>query len=72
MDTGNIMDKLTEEERNWLLDFGCEPVLRIFLTSEHIKLCNQFVKRGWMTKGMSEHKNGTVIYYVDKYCYNKL
>jgi hypothetical protein len=63
------INKLSADEKNFLINFGDESVLRKLLSSKEIKTCNKLVKKGVMEKGMSEETKGkpTVVYYVDSF-----
>jgi hypothetical protein len=63
---------LSDSEINFLKDFGTDPVLRKFMTSEEIKVSNKLVKKGLMEKGMSDDKKSNVVYYVDSFIYTRL
>ena len=63
---------LNNTEINFLKDFGTDPVLRKFMTSEEIKISNKLVKTGLMEKGMSDDKKSNVVYYVDSFIYTRL
>jgi hypothetical protein len=63
---------LNDSEINFLKDFGTDPVLRKFMTSEEIKVSNKLVKKGLMEKGMSDDKKSNVVYYVDSFIYTRL
>ena len=41
-------------------------VLRILLTSDEIKVANKLVKKGLIDKGISDAKNGTTIFYINR------
>lgn len=41
-------------------------VLRKFLSKDEIKLCNQLTKSGFLVKGKSDEKNGSVAFYITK------
>jgi hypothetical protein len=60
---------LTDKEIKFLRDFGTDPVLRKFMTSEEIKTSNKLVKKGLMEKGKSDDKKSNVVYYVDSSIY---
>jgi hypothetical protein len=40
-----------------------EPILRIMLNSEEIKIANKLYKMGLIQKGKSDDKQGLVIFY---------
>jgi hypothetical protein len=63
---------LNDSEINFLKDFGTDPVLRKFMTSEEIKVSNKLVKKGFTEKGMSDDKKSNVVYYVDSFIYTRL
>jgi hypothetical protein len=63
---------LNDSEINFLKDFGTDPVLRKFMTSEEIKVSTKLVKKGLMEKGMSDDKKSNVVYYVDSFIYTRL
>ena len=64
--------KLSKEEIKFLKDFGTDPVLRKFMTSDEVKTSNKMFKKGLMEKGKSDDNKSNVIYYVDSFIYNKL
>jgi hypothetical protein len=41
----SVIKNLSGEERDFLINFGDESVLRKLLTSEEIKSCNKLVKK---------------------------
>jgi hypothetical protein len=58
---------LSKEEVKLLEEIeSSKGVLRIFMSTEEIKICNKLVKMGLLTKGKNDAKNGTVIYNVAK------
>ena len=61
------IESLSGEERDFLINFGDESVLRKLMTSDEIKISNKLVKRGVMEKGMSDDTKPTVVYYVDSF-----
>ena len=61
------IESLSQEERDFLINFGDESVLRKLMTSDEIKISNKLVKRGVMEKGMSDDTKPTVVYYVDSF-----
>ena len=66
---------LSTDEKNFLINFGDESVLRKLLTSTEIKACNKLVKKGVMEKGMSDEtilSKSTVVYYVDSFVRKRL
>ena len=63
---------MTEKEKQFLLDFGTEPVLRKLMSSDEIKMANKLYKKGFLEKGTSDDGKSSVIFYVDSYIYNKL
>lgn len=66
------IEYLSQRDKNFLINFGTDPVLRKFLSTERIKICNKLVKLGLMCKGTSDDKHKNVVYYVDTFIYNKL
>ena len=42
----SLIKSLSKEERDFLINFGDESVLRKLLTSDEIKACNKLVKKG--------------------------
>ncbi len=63
----STIGSLSGEERDFLINFGDESVLRKLMTSDEIKISNKLVKKGVMEKGMSDDKKPTVVYYVDSF-----
>jgi hypothetical protein len=61
------IESLSGEERDFLINFGDESVLRKLMTSDEIKISNKLVKKGVMEKGMSDDTKPTVVYYVDSF-----
>ena len=68
----STIGSLSQEERNFLINFGDESVLRKLMTSDEIKISNKLVKKGVMEKGMSDDKKPTVVYYVDSFVRRRL
>jgi hypothetical protein len=68
----SVIKNLSGEERDFLINFGDESVLRKLLTSEEIKACNKLVKKGVMEKGMSDETRSSVVYYVDSFIRKRL
>ena len=70
----SAIEKLSKDEREFLINFGDESVLRKMLSSPEIKMANKLVKKGVMEKGMFDGSEGrsTVIYYVDSFVRRKL
>jgi hypothetical protein len=68
----SVINGLSGEERDFLINFGDESVLRKLLTSEEIKSCNKLVKKGVMEKGMSDETRSSVVYYVDSFIRKRL
>jgi len=68
----SVIKNLSGEERDFLINFGDESVLRKLLTSDEIKICNKLVKKGVMEKGMSDETRSTVVYYVDSFIRKRL
>jgi hypothetical protein len=68
----SVIKSLSGEERDFLINFGDESVLRKLLTSEEIKSCNKLVKKGVMEKGMSDETRSSVVYYVDSFIRKRL
>ena len=68
----STIGSLSVEERDFLINFGDESVLRKLMTSDEIKISNKLVKKGVMEKGMSDDKKPTVVYYVDSFVRRKL
>ena len=68
----STIGSLSQEERNFLINFGDESVLRKLMTSDEIKISNKLVKKGVMEKGMSDDKKPTVVYYVDSFVRKRL
>ena len=69
-----VIETLSQDERNFLIDFGDESVLRKLLSSLEIKYCNKLVKKGVMEKGMFDGSQGrsSVVYYVDLFVGRRL
>jgi hypothetical protein len=63
---------ITNIEREFMLTIGMDGTPRKLLNSKEIKLANSLVKKGYMTKGTSDDKYKSVIFYVDSYYYSKL
>ena len=68
----SVIKTLSVEERDFLINFGDESVLRKLMTSDEIKISNKLVKKGVMEKGMSDDKKPTVVYYVDSFVRKRL
>jgi hypothetical protein len=68
----SVIKNLSQDERDFLINFGDESVLRKLLTSDEIKSCNKLVKRGVMEKGMSDETRSSVVYYVDSFIRKRL
>jgi hypothetical protein len=70
----SAIEKLSKDEREFLINFGDESVLRKMLSSPEIKTCNKLVKKGVMEKGMFDGSEGrsTVVYYVDSFVRKRL
>jgi hypothetical protein len=68
----STIGSLSQEERDFLINFGDESVLRKLMTSDEIKISNKLVKKGVMEKGMSDDKKPTVVYYVDSFVRRRL
>jgi len=68
----SVIKNLSGEERDFLINFGDESVLRKLLTSDEIKTCNKLVKKGVMEKGMSDETRSSVVYYVDSFIRKRL
>jgi len=70
----SAIEKLSKDEREFLINFGDESVLRKMLSSVEIKSCNKLVKKGVMEKGMFDGSEGrsTVVYYVDSFVRKRL
>jgi len=68
----STIGSLSGEERDFLINFGDESVLRKLMTSDEIKISNKLVKKGVMEKGMSDDKKPTVVYYVDSFVRRRL
>ena len=66
--------KVFGDERDFLINFGDESVLRKMLSSPEIKTCNKLVKKGVMEKGMFDGDEGrsSVVYYVDSFVRKRL
>ncbi len=68
----SAIEKLSKDEREFLINFGDESVLRKMLSSPEIKTCNKLVKKGVMEKGMSDEVKSSVVYYVDSFVRKRL
>ena len=71
----SVIKTLSQDERDFLINFGDESVLRKMLSSVEIKSCNKLVKKGVMEKGMfdgSTYSKSTVVYYVDSFVRKRL
>ena len=71
----SVIKTLSQDERDFLINFGDESVLRKLLSSAEIKSCNKLVKKGVMDKGMSDestYSKSTVVYYVDSFVRKRL
>jgi len=71
----SAIENLSKEERDFLINFGDESVLRKLLTPTEIKTCNKLVKKGVMDKGMSDestYSKASVVYYVDSFVRRRL
>ena len=70
----SAIEILSKDERDFLINFGDDSVLRKLMTSDEIKIANKLVKKGVMEKGMFDGSEGrsTVIYYVDSFVRRKL
>ena len=68
----SVIRNLSGDERDFLINFGDESVLRKMLSSTEIKSCNKLVKKGVMEKGMSDETRSTVVYYVDSFVRKRL
>jgi hypothetical protein len=68
----STIESLSKEERDFLINFGDESVLRKLMTSDEIKICNKLVKKCVMEKGMSDDTKPTVVYYVDSFVRRRL
>lgn len=70
----SAIENLSQEERDFLINFGDESVLRKLLTTTEIKTCNRLVKKGVMDKGMFDGSQGrsSVVYYVDSFVRRRL
>ena len=68
----SAIEILSKDERDFLINFGDDSVLRKLLTSDEIKIANKLVKKGVMEKGMSDEKRSSVVYYVDSFVRKRL
>lgn len=68
----SAIENLSKEDKDFLIEFGDESVLRKLLTSPEIKICNKLVKKGVMEKGMSDEVKSSVVYYVDSFVRKRL
>ena len=70
----SAIEKLSKDEREFLINFGDESVLRKMLSSPEIKMANKLVKKGVMEKGMFDGSEGrsSVVYYVDSFVRKRL
>lgn len=56
---------LSEEEVEILKEIeSSNGLLRIFLTTKEIKICNKLVKLGLAQKGKNDAKNGTTVFNI--------
>jgi hypothetical protein len=55
--------ELSDKEKQFLNTMEREPILRIMLNSEEIKIANKLYKMGLIQKGKSDDKQGLVIFY---------
>ena len=72
LEQGRVLPELTNQELNFLKGFMEEVsgsdnpmLLRKFMSNDEIKSANSLVKKGYMAKGTSDEKNGSVMYYLD-------
>ena len=68
----SAIENLSKDDKDFLIEFGDESVLRKLLTSPEIKICNKLVKKGVMEKGMSDEVKSSVVYYVDSFVRKRL
>jgi hypothetical protein len=71
----SVINTLSPKEREFLINFGDDSVLRKLMTSTEIKQANQLVKKGVMEKGLSDettYSKSTVVYYVDSFVRKRL
>ena len=68
----SVIKNLSQDERDFLINFGDESVLRKLMTSDEIKISNKLLKKGVMEKGMSDDTKPTVVYYVDSFVRRRL
>ena len=68
----SAIENLSKEDKDFLIEFGDESVLRKLLTPPEIKICNKLVKKGVMEKGMSDEAKSSVVYYVDSFVRKRL
>jgi hypothetical protein len=71
----SAIENLSKDEKDFLIKFGDESVLRKLMTSDEIKIANKLVKKGVMEKGMSDdatYSKASVVYYVDSFVRRRL
>jgi hypothetical protein len=71
----SAIENLSKDEREFLINFGDESVLRKMLSLPEIKMANKLVKKGVMEKGMSDeatYSKSSVVYYVDSFVRKRL
>lgn len=71
----SVINVLTPKEKEFLINFGDESVLRKLMSSYEIKQANKLVKKGVMEKGMSDdttYGKSSVVYYVDSFVRERL
>jgi hypothetical protein len=70
----SVINVLSPKEKEFLINFGDESVLRKLMSSYEIKQSNKLVKKGVMEKGMSDTTYGksSVVYYVDSFVRERL
>jgi hypothetical protein len=71
----SVINVLSPKEKEFLINFGDESVLRKLMSSYEIKQANKLVKKGVMEKGMSDdttYGKSSVVYYVDSFVRERL
>ncbi len=56
--------QLSNADKSFMSIVG-SGTLRKFMSSDEISKANRLVKLGMMLKGISDEKNGTIMYHVD-------
>lgn len=56
---------INEEEKKFLISIGVDGVLRIFLSTEEIKMANKLVKRGLLERGQMTNRQKYTYFYLN-------